>query len=110
VPNEQLLKGVLDIVVLAVVARDESYGYDIVQQLRKAGLEEVGEASVYGTLRRLEQQDWVSSKLVASSQGPARRYYRITALGKRALESLLWKWDQVTSAVDAITRHGKGRR
>ena len=108
--SEQLLKGVLDIVVLAAVSRDETYGYAIVQQLRKAGLEDVGEASVYGTLRRLEQQGWVTSRLVASSQGPARRYYRLTPLGKRALESLLWEWDEVTRAVETLPRPGKGRR
>jgi PadR family transcriptional regulator PadR len=109
VASEQLLKGVLDIVVLGALARDESYGYDIVQQLRKGGLEDVGEASVYGTLRRLEQQKWVTSRLVASSEGPARRYYRLTRLGKAALESLLWKWDQIAGAVDAIARSGKDR-
>ena len=108
--SEQLLKGVLDIVVLAVVSRDEAYGYAIVQRLRKAGLEDVGEASVYGTLRRLEQQGWLTSQLAASTQGPARRYYRLTPLGKRALESLLWEWDDVTRAVETLTRPGKGRR
>ena len=49
----QLLKGVLDLAVLAVVADREGYGYDIVRRLRAAGMEEVGDASVYGTLRRL---------------------------------------------------------
>jgi len=110
VPQEQLLKGVLDIVVLAAVAREESYGYDIVQQLRKSGLEAVGEASVYGTLRRLEQQRWLSSKLVASTQGPARRYYRLTAIGGRALDALLRDWHQITDAVDVVTRNANGRR
>jgi PadR family transcriptional regulator len=104
VASEQLLKGVLDIVVLAVVAREESYGYEIAQQLRNDGLEDVAEASVYGTLRRLEQQDWVTSQLVASNAGPARRYYRTTKLGTRALESLLWEWDGITAAVDKIAR------
>jgi PadR family transcriptional regulator PadR len=110
VASEQLLKGVLDILVLAVLERDESYGYDIVQQLREAGLDDVGEASVYGTLRRLEQQDWVKSRLVASSQGPARRYYRLTPLGTRTLESLLWSWDEISGVVDKLARPGKGRR
>ena len=108
--SEQLLKGALDIVVLAVLSRDETYGSAIVQQLRKGGLEDVGEAAVYGTLRRLEQQAWVTSQLVASTQGPARRYYRLTPLGKRALESLLREWDQVTAAVEGLARPGKGRR
>ena len=49
----QLVKGVLDLAVLAVVADEDGYGYDIVRRLRAAGLEDVGDASVYGTLRRL---------------------------------------------------------
>ncbi|MFI5427395.1 hypothetical protein [Aeromicrobium sp. UC242_57] len=49
----QLLKGVLDVAVLAVVEDEDGYGYDVVRRLRSAGLEEVGDASVYGTLRRL---------------------------------------------------------
>ena len=47
----QLVKGVLDLAVLAVVAREDGYGYDIVRRLRDGGLAEVGDASVYGTLR-----------------------------------------------------------
>ena len=49
----QLVKGVLDLAVLAVIAREDGYGYDVVRRLRAAGLEDVGDASVYGTLRRL---------------------------------------------------------
>ena len=49
----QLVKGVLDLAVLAVVADEDGYGYDVVRRLRAAGLEDVGDASVYGTLRRL---------------------------------------------------------
>ncbi|MGH2718995.1 MAG: PadR family transcriptional regulator, partial [Actinomycetota bacterium] len=45
----QLLKGVLDLAVLAVVRDEDAYGYDIVRKLRQAGLEDVGDASVYGT-------------------------------------------------------------
>ena len=49
----QLLKGVLYAAVLAIVQQADGYGYDVVRRLREAGLEEVGDASVYGTLRRL---------------------------------------------------------
>ncbi len=49
----QLLKGVLDTAVLAVLRRGRTYGYDLVRQLRESGFEGVGDASVYGTLRRL---------------------------------------------------------
>ena len=54
--NTQLLKGVLDLAVLAVVDREDGYGYDVVRRLRAGGLDGVGDASVYGTLRRLYDQ------------------------------------------------------
>ena len=51
--TSQLLKGVLDMVVLATVSVDDGYGYDVVRRLRESGLDDVGDASIYGTLRRL---------------------------------------------------------
>lgn len=60
----QLLKGVLDLAVLAVLAERDSYGYDVVRRLRESGLGEVGDASVYGTLRRLHQAGALTSYAV----------------------------------------------
>ena len=51
--TSQLLKGVLDVAVLAVVQEADGYGYDVLRRLRAAGLEDIADASVYGTLRRL---------------------------------------------------------
>ena len=74
----QLLKGVLDLAVLAVVDDEDGYGYDIVRRLRDRGLEDVGDASVYGTLRRLYAAGALTSYVVASETGPHRKYYGIT--------------------------------
>ena len=100
--EDQLLKGALDIALLAAIRRDESYGYELVQRIREAGLDRVAEASVYGTLRRLETQGLVRSKLVASKQGPARRYYDLTADGRRAFDQMVTSWTEITKAVDAL--------
>ncbi len=82
----QLVKGVLDLAVLAVVAESDGYGYDVVRRLRAAGLEEVGDASVYGTLRRLYAAGSLSSYVVPSDEGPHRKYYGINAQGRATLE------------------------
>ncbi len=71
----QLLKGVLDVAVLAVVADADSHGYDVVRRLRAAGIEQVGDASVYGTLRRLYASGALTSYVVPSDEGPHRKYY-----------------------------------
>ena len=78
----QLLKGVLDLAVLAVVRDEDGYGYDIVRRLRTAGLDDVGDASVYGTLRRLYQAGALKSYVVASEEGPHRKYYGATPAGR----------------------------
>ena len=69
----QLLKGVLDLAVLAVLRGGDGYGYDVLRRLRAAGLEDVGDASVYGTLRRLFNAGAVTSYVVPSEEGPHRR-------------------------------------
>lgn len=88
----QLLKGVLDAAVLAVVQRDDGYGYDVVRRLRDAGLEEVGDASVYGTLRRLYAAGALSTYVVPSDDGPHRKYYSITSSGVELLEQQRSDW------------------
>lgn len=81
----QLLKGVLDVAVLAAIQDEDGYGYDVVRRLRAAGLDEVGDASVYGTLRRLYSAGALTSYVVPSDDGPHRKYYGINAEGRRML-------------------------
>src|SRR6478609_4983099 len=88
----QLLKGVLDVAVLAVVAHEDGYGYDVVRRLRAAGLEEVGDASVYGTLRRLYSSGALTSYVVPSDEGPHRKYYGINAQGRSMLDAQRKDW------------------
>ncbi len=67
--STRLLKGVLDVAVLAAIKDEDGYGYDVVRRLRSAGLEEIGDASVYGTLRRLYSAGALTSYVVPSDGG-----------------------------------------
>jgi PadR family transcriptional regulator, regulatory protein PadR len=98
----QLLKGVLDAVVLAVLADDDGYGYDVVRRIRAAGLDDVGDASVYGTLRRLFGQGLLSSYVVPSDEGPHRKYYGLTPLGQKALDAQRTEWTAFATTIHAI--------
>jgi PadR family transcriptional regulator PadR len=93
VDTTQLLKGVLDLAVLAVLRHEDGYGYDIMRRLRVAGLEEVGDASVYGTLRRLFQAGYLTTYVVPSEEGPHRKYYALNAAGRDQLQrsSKVWR-------------------
>lgn len=98
----QLLKGVLDAAVLAVVDREDGYGYDVVRRLREAGLEEVGDASVYGTLRRLYAAGALSTYVVPSEGGPHRKYYSITPTGAELLEAQRAGWASFSATLTAL--------
>ncbi|TPG18986.1 PadR family transcriptional regulator [Pedococcus bigeumensis] len=98
----QLVKGVLDLAVLAVVADEDGYGYDIVRRLRAAGLEDVGDASVYGTLRRLYSGGALTSYVVPSDEGPHRKYYGINAQGRATLHTQGKTWDAFAQTMDGL--------
>ena len=100
--RSQLLRGVLDAAVLAVVQRHDGYGYDVVRRLRAGGLADVGDASVYGTLRRLYHGGALTSYVVPSDEGPHRRYYGITETGKTQLSEARTTWAEFVRAVDAL--------
>lgn len=98
----QLLKGVLDAAVLAVLRSDDGYGYDVVRRLREAGLEEVGDASVYGTLRRLFQAGHLTSYVVPSDEGPNRKYYALNASGRDLLERSTKSWASFSDVLGTL--------
>ena len=98
----QLLKGVLELAILSVIANGETYGYEILSTLEAAGLNGVGDASVYGTLRRLEQAGHLSARLQASDSGPARKYYSLTADGRRELSAGAETWARISGSVGRL--------
>lgn len=98
----QLLKGVLDAAVLAVVQSDDGYGYDVVRRLRDAGLDEVGDASVYGTLRRLYAAGALSTYVVPSEDGPHRKYYSITPAGRQLLDEQRETWRRFSEVLSDL--------
>ncbi len=104
VDQSQLLKGVLELAVLAVIAKGETYGYEILSTLEQAGLEGVGDASVYGTLRRLEQAGHLSSRLQASDSGPARKYYSVTGAGQAQLRRGSADWARISGALGRLVQ------
>ena len=98
----QLLKGVLDVAVLAVVEDEDGYGYDVLRRLRAGGLSEVGDASVYGTLRRLYAAGALTSYVVPSDEGPHRKYYGITPAGRAELKRQGDDWRLFSEAVGRL--------
>ena len=100
--STQLLKGVLDLAVLAVLRDEDGYGYDIVRRLRVAGLDEVGDASVYGTLRRLFQAGSLTTYVVPSEAGPHRKYYALNKAGQSQLELSTKVWAEFARSMNGL--------
>ena len=98
----QLLKGVLDLAVLSVLRGEDGYGYDIVRRLRAAGIEDVGDASVYGTLRRLFAAGALTTYVVPSEEGPHRKYYALNAAGQHQLAHSTKVWRQFAATMDVL--------
>ncbi|PZS18886.1 MAG: PadR family transcriptional regulator [Pseudonocardiales bacterium] len=100
--STQLLKGVLDLAVLAVLRDEDGYGYDIVRRLRAAGLDEIGDASVYGTLRRLFQAGSLTTYVVPSEEGPHRKYYALNKAGRSQLELSRKVWSEFSGSMNSL--------
>ncbi len=104
VDTTQLLKGVLDLAVLGVLRDEDGYGYDILRRLRAAGLEDVGDASVYGTLRRLFNGGFLTTYVVPSDEGPHRKYYALNPAGRAELQRSGKIWHEFASTMDDLLR------
>jgi PadR family transcriptional regulator PadR len=100
--DSQLLKGVLSLALLRLLAERESYGYELVTRLHAMGLPDVQDGSVYPALGRLERDGHVTSRLVASSAGPARKYYRLSREGYDELAYTEQAWKNLVRALEPI--------
>jgi PadR family transcriptional regulator PadR len=100
----QWLRGVLDLCVLALLARRESYGYEIAQALDAAGLGRIQGGTLYPVLLRLQRTGLVTAGWREGAAGPARKYYRLTPAGAEALRLSAGEWDGFADAVGRIFR------
>ncbi len=100
--DSQLLKGVLTPLILSLLEGRESYGYQLVTEIRATGLESFPEGSIYPALSRLERQGFIASRLAFSDRGPARKYYSTTPAGSELLRERKLAWQALVKAVDAL--------
>jgi PadR family transcriptional regulator, regulatory protein PadR len=98
----QLRKGVLDLCVLAMLARKDGYAYEIASRL--AADIGMGEGTIYPLMRRMQNDGLVATRIVESSSGPPRKYYRLTPLGQKAFDIHRRDWRSLTGAVDQLLK------
>lgn len=96
----QLKKGVLELCVLALLSRQDSYAYEIASRLAE-GID-MGEGTIYPLMRRMQTDGLVDTYLVESSSGPPRKYYKLTEAGKQSFTAQKAEWAAFARAVEAI--------
>lgn len=104
--SSQVLKGVLDMCLLALIENEPSYGYEMVAKLQQKGLELVSEGSIYPLLSRLQKRGYIQGYFVESPGGPPRKYYRIEAAGRAQLRQWTDEWQTVSAGVAAVLNGG----
>jgi PadR family transcriptional regulator PadR len=94
----QLKKGVMDLCVLALLSRQEAYAYEIASRLAEdVGM---GEGTIYPLMRRLQDDGFVTTYLVESNSGPTRKYYQLTAAGRKAYAAQKAEWADFVSSIN----------
>ena len=99
-----MLKGHLDLIVLAALAAGPAHGYAVIEQIRRRSREafELPEGTIYPALHRLEQEGLLASRWVTAASGRRRRIYRLTRRGDRALAERRAVWRQFSDAIGGL--------
>ncbi|MGG7620896.1 PadR family transcriptional regulator [Bacillus coreaensis] len=100
--RSQLLKGIMDGCVLAVIEKETVYGYELSKKLQDIGLSDVSEGTIYPVLLRLQKNGLIHGEMKPSESGPNRKYYYLTDAGKMALETITLEWEQVFLPVHSL--------
>ena len=98
--NIQFKKGALELCVLAIVSDQDCYGYELTEKISQhIG---ISEGSIYTLLRRLTKEEYFTTYLVESSEGPSRKYYRLTEHGSQYLAEMRAQWYEFSTGVNKI--------
>lgn len=97
----QMRKGTLEYCILLILAQNDAYASDIIEALKKVKLIVV-EGTLYPLLTRQKNAGLLSYRWEESTQGPPRKYYKLTDLGKRALNELDQSWNELVESVSKI--------
>ena len=98
----EMLKGVLEGIVLEIISRGEIYGYEIVRNLTKMNFNDTAEGTVYALLMRLEKNNLVNIVKKPSEIGPPRKFYTLNERGKQELAAFWERWDFLSSRINYL--------
>ncbi|MCR3921559.1 MAG: PadR family transcriptional regulator [Firmicutes bacterium] len=102
--NIQFKKGVLELCVLALLAQQDRYGYELVNEISKNI--SISEGTIYPLLKRLKDDGFFTTYLQESQEGPPRKYYQLTELGRETKTTLSQEWFTFVEGVNKIIEGG----
>lgn len=105
----QMRRGAIEYCVLALLRDGDLYGFELTRALSAADGLVTSEGTIYPLLARLRQDGLVETFWQESSQGPPRRYYRLTDGGLSALEAFMVQWKKFRDTVDSLMEGGRPR-
>ena len=100
--NTQFKKGVLELIVLLVISKEDKYGYQLVSEVGR--IMDVNEGTIYPLLKRLTKERYCETYLEQSAEGPARKYYKITTAGKIYLDVLTKELMEFSGTVNSFIK------
>jgi len=96
----QLKKGALQLCVLSLLARGDTYGFELVGAI--SAHVKISEGTIYPLLKRIKDEGYVTTYLQESQEGPPRKYYQITSLGRTNLQTLQEEWHSLVAGINKI--------
>lgn len=105
--NKQLVAASAEPLILALLALGESYGYSIIQEIRRrsGGNLVWTDGMLYPVLHRLESRGWISARWVVADGGRKRKYYALAKAGRQALKEQNAQWDAVNATLAALRKN-----
>lgn len=104
--ESQMLKGVIEGVILHIIKNNETYGYEIVEELKRSGFYTMTEGTVYPILQRMTKKGYILATYKKSEIGPRRKYYYITNNGLEYLKNFYESFDQLNESVKNVIDRG----
>ena len=100
--ESQLLKGILEACILSLIAKGETYGYEIMQNLTQYHFTHIKDGTLYPILSRLEKKGYIKSRIGESSLGPKRKYFSITEKGEQHLRAFVEQYKNIVRKASKV--------
>ncbi|MBN7274231.1 PadR family transcriptional regulator [Ligilactobacillus pobuzihii] len=102
--SSQVLKGILQGIILMILTKQPEYGYGLSKQMDRYDLNNVPKGTIYPLLTTMEKRGFIEGKRQPSEVGPTRKYYYITKAGENEKNKFIQEWEQLQKSVNKLIK------